>query len=128
MPSGSAHPGGAIVELVNDLEASVRSAEDALIERAWPQLEELLADQRRLTHAIVNAVAMTSGERPEAFESELQRRLSGIEARRADQMRRLEAFHHAVGSRLAVMARAKAMRRATRPPELDRPALLDSMR
>lgn len=123
------HPGAEIVALVGELDASVVKAETFLLARDWEQLEILLADQRRLTHAIANGIALSNGQRPEAFDDELQRRLAAVQGRRADQMRRLEAFHHAIGSRLSVMARAKAMRRATRPVALlDRPALLDSMR
>jgi len=85
-----------------------------------------LAEQRRITHAIAIDIAQSDGERPADFNLELRRRLQAIEMRRADQMRRLEAFHDAVGTRLAVMARAKAMRRATRDPQIDSPALLDS--
>lgn len=128
MPSDSALTGSHIVTLVTDLDTSVRNAEEILIARDWAALEGVLAEQRRLTHAISNAIALTNGRRPDAFDIELQRRLTGIEGRRADQMRRLEAFHHAVGSRLSVMARAKAMRRAGRSAVVDRPALLDSLR
>jgi len=127
-PSDDPHPGALIVALVAELEASIAVAEDALIAREWPQLELLLAEQRRVTHAIANAVALSDGQRPERFNSELRRRLDAVDRRRADQLRRLQAFHDAVGSRLAVMGRAKAMRRAAQTAAGVRPALIDSRR
>jgi len=114
--------------LVTELEECTAQAEEALVARDWTQLDALLAEQRRVTHALANAVAVSDGERPERFNSELRRRLDSIDRRRADQMRRLQAFHDAVGSRLSVMARAKAMRRATYGTGVVKPALLDSRR
>ena len=118
--------GASIVANVALLEKSLVRSEDLLVARAWSELEMQLAEQRRITHAIAIDIAQSDGERPADFNLELRRRLQAIEMRRADQMRRLEAFHDAVGTRLAVMARAKAMRRETRDPQIDSPALLDS--
>jgi hypothetical protein len=117
------HPGRRIVVLVGELERSVADAETALIARDWQHLGELLTEQRRLTHAVANAVDETNGQRPDGFDQEFQRRLKAIELKRADQMRRLQAFNSAVGSRLAVMARAKTMRRTLANPD-DRPPIL----
>lgn len=128
MPSDDGRPGPHIVALVAELEGSVRDAEGLLIEREWERLDALLADQRRITHAISNAVTLSDGQRPDAFDRELGRRLRAIEERRADQMRRLRAFSEAVGSRLSVMARAKLMRKARSGDESPPPSLLDSFR
>jgi hypothetical protein len=128
LPSDETHPGALIVALVTELERATAAAEEALVAREWTQLELLLADQRRVTQAIANAVAATDGQRPARFNIELRRRLDVVDRRRADQLRRLKAFHDAVGSRLSVMARAKAMRRATQQPGGPQPALIDSRR
>jgi hypothetical protein len=128
LPSDESHPGTVIVALVTELEHAIATAEEALVAREWTQLELLLADQRRVTQAIANAVAATDGQRPARFNIELRRRLDVVDRRRADQLRRLKAFHDAVGSRLSVMARAKAMRRATQQPGGPQPALIDSRR
>jgi hypothetical protein len=125
-PLDNAHPGTQIVALVSELERCIVTAEDALVAREWPQLETLLAEQRRITHALSNAVLQSAGQRPSRFDAELRRRLDAVDRRRADQLRRLQAFHDAVGSRLSVMARAKTMRRAVSPN--GRPALIDSLR
>lgn len=121
------HPGPQIVALVTELERCTNIAEDALVGRQWAELELLLAEQRRITHALANAVTQSTGERPGRFDAELRRRLDAVDRRRSDQLRRLQAFHDAVGSRLTVMARAKAMRRAAQPAGTHS-ALIDSLR
>ncbi len=117
-----------IVALVTELEQLLAAAEGLLANREWAALERSVADQRRVTHALEKAIAATSDLRPEPFDRELQLRLGHIARRRADQLRRLEAFRDAVASRLAVMARAKAMRRASRPLGGPVPALINSLR
>jgi hypothetical protein len=117
-----------IVALVTELEQLLVAADDLLTERDWPALERSVANQRRVTHALEKAMAATSGRRPAQFERELRLRIEHIARRRADQLRRLEAFRDAVASRLAVMARAKAMRRAARPIGGPVPALINSLR
>lgn len=117
-----------IVALVTELEGLVVAAEELLIERDWSRLEQSVSDQRRVMHALEKAMSATAGERPEAFERELQMRVARIARRGADQLQRLEAFRDAVGSRLVVMAKAKAMRRAARPIDGPVPSLINSLR
>jgi len=117
-----------IVALVTELEQVLVAAEALLVARDWPALERSVLDQRRLTHALEKAMEATAAERPPEFESELRLRIARIARRRADQLRRLEAFRDAVGSRLATMAKAKAMRRAARPIGGPTPALINSLR
>jgi phosphoserine phosphatase len=117
-----------IVALVTELERLVVAAEDLLVARDWKALEQSVLDQRRVTHGLEKAMTATAGERPADFERELRLRIARIARRRAEQLRRLEAFRDAVGSRLAVMAKAKAMRRAARPLGGPTPALINSLR
>jgi hypothetical protein len=117
-----------IVALVTELERLVVAAEDLLVRRDWPALEVSARDQRRVTHALEKVMDATAGERPAQFERELSARIARIARRRADQLRRLEAFRDAVGARLATMAKAKAMRRAARPIGGPTPALINSLR
>jgi phosphoserine phosphatase len=117
-----------IVALVTELERLLVAAEDLLVKRDWPALERSVVDQRRVTHALEKAMEATAGERPADFERELRMRIARIARRRADQLRRLEAFRDAVGSRLATMAKAKAMRRAARPLGGPAPALINALR
>lgn len=129
MPSGKEpHIGRQIVALMNEFDASVSLAEEFLLARAWPELKAALADQRRLTHAVSNLVAASKGRRPEAFNEELRRRLRTIEEKRADQRRRLVAFRDAVGSRLTMLGRAKAMQRAVRSTDGPPPAIINAFR
>jgi hypothetical protein len=102
-----------------EFDASVAAADAALVARDWAQLDLLLSDQHRLTHALANALDETRGARPQAFSDEVQRRLALISERRADQMRRLIAFNHLVKQRLTVISRVREMRRVnvvSRPP------------
>ncbi|MGB8265503.1 MAG: hypothetical protein WCE44_04215 [Candidatus Velthaea sp.] len=121
-------PAREIVLLVNELERLLVAAEDILVERDWPALERSVADQRRVMHALEKAISATDGSRPDAFDNELRMRITRSDQRRADQLRRLEAFRDALASRLGVMARAKAMRRAARPIGGPVPALINSLR
>ena len=108
-----------IIKIMVDFEASVQTAEAALVARDWGQLDSLLSTQHRLTAALANALDETRDERPQAFTDEVNRRLRGISERRADQMRRLIAFNHLVKQRLSIISRTREMRRvnvASRTP------------
>jgi hypothetical protein len=108
-----------IMHVFAEFDASVAVAETALVARDWVQLDALLSDQHRLTHALANALEETRDARPQAFSDEVQRRLALISERRADQMRRLIAFNHLVKQRLVVISRVREMRRVnveTQPP------------
>jgi hypothetical protein len=109
----------AMMRTFAEFDASVAAADAALVARDWAQLDLLLSDQHRLTHALANALDETRGARPQAFSDEVQRRLALISERRADQMRRLIAFNHLVKQRLTVISRVREMRRVnvvSRPP------------
>ena len=95
-----------------EFERSVAAAEAALVKRDWARIDALLADQRRLTHELANALEATRDVRPQAFTDEINRRIAGISDRRADQLRRLIAFNHLVNSRLTMISRSRGMRRA----------------
>jgi hypothetical protein len=100
-----------IIKIMVDFEASVETAEAALVTRDWAQLDSLLSTQHRLTAALANALDETRDERPQAFTDEVNRRLRRISERRADQMRRLIAFNHLVKQRLTIISRTREMRR-----------------
>lgn len=108
-----------IVGTITEFEASVAEAEEALVVRDWPQLDALLSTQHRLTHELANLLDATRDARPAAFNEQVDRRIAGISDRRADQLRRLIAFNHAVKERLTVISRTREMRRvnvASQPP------------
>ncbi len=115
-----------IIGTIVEFEQSVAEAEGALVIRDWPRIDALLSDQRRLTHALANALEATRDARPQTFTDEVNRRLGGITERRADQLRRLIAFNHLVNSRLTMIARSRGMRRSSADTS-PAPRILDSL-
>jgi hypothetical protein len=120
-------PGTEIVVLMTEFERSVAAADDELVGRNWPQIDVLLSQQRQLTIALLRALEATRSERPVAFTNEVQRRAVAIFERRGDQLRRLIAFNHAVGSRLSVIARTRQMRRGY-GDDASKPRIFDDLR
>jgi hypothetical protein len=116
--------GAEIVLLMTEFERSVAAADDG---RNWPQIDVLLSRQRELTIALLSALDATRSGRPVAFTNEVQRRAVAIFERRGDQLRRLIAFNHAVGSRLSVIARAREMRRGY-GEDASKPRIFDDLR
>ncbi len=116
-----------IIRTIVEFETSVGAAESALAARDWPQLNDLLDAQHRLTAALLNALHETRDIRPPGFTDEVRRRLRQISDRRDDQLRRLVAFNHLVKQRLTMMARGREMRRLS---DSNRPAprLINTMR
>jgi hypothetical protein len=104
-----------IIKTISDFETSVEAAEAALEARDWARVDALLAEQHRLTHALANGLDETSGQRPQSFTDEVNRRIRGISERRADHLRRLIAFNHLVKQRLTVISRGREMRRGNGP-------------
>jgi hypothetical protein len=124
----SAEPRGAdIVLLMNELERSVGAAEEALVVRDWPEVDGLLSRQRQLTIALRSVLEDTRLDRPVAFTNEVQRRAVAIFERREDQLRRLIAFNHAVGTRLSLIARSREIRRGY-ADDASKPRILDDLR
>jgi hypothetical protein len=99
-----------IIKAIGEFEASVQEAEGALLARAWERIEQLLANQHRLTSLLANLLDETSDIRPPAFSAEVDRRLQQITDQRADQLRRLIAFNHLVKQRLTMIAKSRPLR------------------
>jgi hypothetical protein len=76
--------------------------------RRWGDLEAAIADSRRITHALQNAMDDARSVRDAAFDAAVQRRLYYIHAIRQNQMERLQQYHDAVGERLRLVARWKS--------------------
>jgi hypothetical protein len=114
-----------MVRIIVEFERSVAAAEPALLDHDWKKVGALLSDQRRLTHALANALEETQAYRPQAFTDEVNRRIRGISDRREDQLRRLIAFNHLVHSRLTMMARAREMRRGS--ADVAPPRIVDTL-
>lgn len=101
-----------IVALVEELEQLCAQGERDLMGLRWKDLDVTLADQRRVTQALVNAVHATMDLRTPEFDGELRRRIDRIYAVRDNQLKRLIAYRDNVRKRLRVLAQAKQARRS----------------
>lgn len=114
--------GGALLEEVEsrlrELECLCGSLERALMRRRWDDLEMAIADSRRVTHALQNAMHEAVAARTPEFDENVFARLRQVGAIRQNQMARLQQYQNAVGERLRLMSRWKAALRsmAGRPP------------
>lgn len=98
----------AIETWLRSLEALCGTMERALSNRQWNALDAAIADARRATHGLQNAMDDAADLRDPAFDEDVFRRLRRVHGIREDQMRRLQQYHDAVGERLQLIARWKA--------------------
>lgn len=97
--------------------------------RRWDELEAAIADSRRITHALQNAMDDARPVRDTAFDEKVKQRLYYVHAIRQNQMERLQQYHDAVGDRLRLMARWKtALKTLASRANGAKPAALDSRR
>lgn len=114
---------------IRDLEKLCGRLERSLMLRRWDELETAIADSRRITHALQNAMDEARPVRDVAFDEKIQRRLYYVHAIRQNQMERLQQYHDAVGDRLRLMARWKtALKTLAARANATKPAALDSLR
>jgi hypothetical protein len=76
--------------------------------RRWDELNDAIADSRRVMHALQNAMDESNAVRYQEFDDEVGRRLRAVQAIRQNQMSRLQQYHDAVGERLRLISRWKA--------------------
>lgn len=98
----------AVESEVAALEALCGTLERALMRREWDDLAAGIADSRRITHALANAMEDSREVRDPSFDEGILRRLRYIHAIRQNQMSRLQQYHDAVGERLQLVARWKS--------------------
>lgn len=94
------------------LEALCGTLERALMRREWDDLAARIADSRRITHALTNAMEDARPVRDAEFDESVLRRLRYVHAIRQNQMSRLQQYHDAVGERLQLVARWKSALRS----------------
>ncbi|HET7813896.1 MAG TPA: hypothetical protein VFL13_05945 [Candidatus Baltobacteraceae bacterium] len=108
---------------LHELEALCGEVERALMHRDWKRLDSAIADSRRVTHALQNAMEDAGEYRNEAFDEKVNRRLRYVHAVRENQMTRLQQYQDAVSERLRLIARWKSALRSMGKPEPSRPSL-----
>lgn len=107
-PSADAPPEliAATAEL-ETLEALVADMERFLLARDWASLEIAMADSRRVTHALQNAMEEARDARDESFDLGIYERLLFVYGARQSQMARIRQYRKGVGERLTLIARWK---------------------
>jgi hypothetical protein len=106
---------GAVEEEVAALEGLCGRLESALMHRRWEELSDAIADSRRVTHALQNALDESRSVRSAEFDESVFRRIRYVFAIRQNQMVRLQQFNDAVGERLSLLARWKSAVRSMGP-------------
>lgn len=107
--SANADPRLAAVDChLKELEALCGRMERALAKRDWPEIEAAIADARRATHALQNAMEEAAPVRTQGFDDGVFQRLRYVGAIRDNQMKRLQQYRSALSERLAAVGRWKA--------------------
>lgn len=99
--------------------------ERALQKRDWKEIEGAIADARRVTHALQNAMDEAVPARTKAFDDHVLQRLRYVGAIRDNQMKRLEHYRDAVGDRLHLLARWRSAIRSLSARTAAGPSLND---
>lgn len=99
--------------------------ERTLQKRDWNEIEGAIADARRVTHALQNAMDEAAPARTKAFDDHVLQRLRYVGAIRDNQMKRLEQYRDAVGDRLHLLARWRSALRTLSTRSVTGPSLND---
>ncbi len=99
---------GAVESSLRELETLCGRLERALMTRRWEDIEIAIADSRRATHALQNAMDDARSVRDAVFDQQITHGLYYVRAIRQNQMVRLQQYRDAVGERLQLIARWKA--------------------
>ena len=114
---------------LRSLEELCGTLETALMRRRWSELDTAIADSRRVTNALQNAMEDARHVRDEQFDESVLRRIRFVHAIRQNQMVRLQQFNDAIGERLSLLARWKSAARSMTKPQrpASRLAILDQL-
>lgn len=113
----------AVEEQLHALETLCGTLETALMRRRWNDLDAAIADSRRVTHALQNALDDARSARDEAYDEAISKRIRYVFAIRQNQMVRLQQFNGAVTERLSLLARWKSAVRSMGKPRQTQPRL-----
>lgn len=97
---------------MSELEALCGRMERALVRREWAEIDGAIADARRVTHALQNAMEEAACARTPAFDDGILKRLRHVGAIRENQMKRIAHYRDAVGERMQLLARWRAALRS----------------
>lgn len=94
------------------LERLCKVMESRLVARDWDGLTQAIADSRRLTHGMQNAMEDASVARDALFDEQVFTRLRRVYAIRDEQMARLRHYQESIGERLRTFAKWKNFARS----------------
>ncbi len=106
----SADPAGlrlAVERELAALEEECARTERALGSNDWEAFAAVMADARRVTHALQNAMDDAAPVRDEAFDAAIFDRARRIYAIRENQVARLKTYNEQVGEKLAQIAKLR---------------------
>jgi len=93
------------------LEGLCADIERALVARDWDAFAGAMADSRRVTHAMENAMEAAAPARDAAFDAAIYGRAKRIYDIRENQVARLTSYNDAVGRRLRQIASVRSFAR-----------------
>lgn len=124
MPPSAESAREAIVRTIIALERASLDADAALVDRRWSDVEAAFAVQARLT-AELEVLFEAAPEFAPACDGKVARRIGGIVAFRADQLRRLRALRDDASARLKAIAQVNAFAKSF-GPRRQAPHVLDA--
>lgn len=114
----------AVARDINELERLCLEIDASITERNWDRLGAALADSRRVTHSMQNAMGDATPYRTAEFDKAAFARLQQIYAYRQERMEMLRQTHEAIGDRLRQLSRWKEYARSIGGNERRAPSTL----
>ncbi len=119
----------AVAREINALSAMCEEIDAGLKAHDWARMDTAIADSRRITHALEEAMAEAGPYRDDRFDAAVFQRLQEIYSFRDDRLRTLTQFHEELGERLRQLSRWKGYARSIGSSEAPRGlSALDSLR
>ncbi len=119
----------AVAQDICELERLCVEIDASITERNWDRLGAALADSRRVTHSVQNAMGDATPYRTAEFDKAVFARLQQIYAYRQERMDALQQIHDDIGERLRQLSRWKGYARSIAGAERrTRSKLFDSRR
>jgi len=102
----------AVAKEIKELERLCIEIDAAVVDEDWPRLNAAIADSRRVTHAMENAMAEAKPYRDATFDKAAFARLQQIYSYRQERMKVVEEIHNDIGDRLRSLSRWKGYARS----------------
>jgi len=102
----------AVAKEIKELERLCIEIDAAVVAEDWARLNAAIADSRRVTHGLENAMAEAKPYRDASFDKAAFARLQQIYSYRQERMKAVEETHHEIGERLRALSRWKGYARS----------------